>query len=69
MYNHLITCKNQDGEYSCICESAPTKVPTLLFWPEDFGLSKSETEILTQELRIWCDEQPFEYIFHKGKGR
>jgi len=69
MYNHRITCRHEDKEYSCICESAPTKVPTIIFWPEDFGLNEVGTKALIDDLKVWCDQQSFGYIIHVGKGR
>ncbi len=69
MYNHLITCTDGHSTYSAVCESAPERERTLIFWPEDFGLPRRETEILEKELRRWAGEKGFACIMYKGKGR
>ncbi len=69
MYNHLITCTDGCNIYQAICESAPEREKTLIFWPEDFGLPPRETETLEKQLRRWAEDNGFACIIHKGKGR
>lgn len=38
MYNHLLICTDGEKEYRAICESAPEREPTVIFWPDDLGI-------------------------------
>lgn len=67
MYNHEITCTYGTKKYMTICESAPTKEKTIIFWPDDFGLPANLTDDLIKNLQEWAEEQSFNYIIHRGK--
>ena len=69
MYNHKITCTCDGRTYECICESAPRKEETIIFWPDDFQLPDDEKEIVIRELIIWSKKQGFECIVQQGRGR
>jgi hypothetical protein len=69
MYNHLLICTCGKRQYEAICESAPTKEETILFWPDDLGLPFDEKEAMLHDLIEWADSQDFKYIVYKGKGR
>lgn len=69
MYNHLIICTCGENKYEAICESAPTKEETILFWPDDFALPIEEKDAMLRDLVEWADSQPFKYVIHQGKGR
>lgn len=66
MYNHEIICIYGTELYKAICESAPTKEDTILFWPDDFGLPTNQTEDLIKDLKEWAEEQSFNYIIYHG---
>ena len=51
MYNHLLTVKDGERRYEAICESAPTREETIIFWPDDLGLPPEEREIFVKDLR------------------
>lgn len=69
MYNHIITSTYGNEKYKTICESAPLEKNTILFWPDDFGLSLNRTEDLIIDLEEWAEKQDFEYKIILGKGR
>ena len=67
MYNHEIICTYGTEKYMSICESAPKKKETIIFWPDDFGLSQNRTEDLIKDLKEWAEDQSFDYIIQRGK--
>ncbi len=69
MYNHLLICTDGQNKYKAICESAPTKEETILFWLDDFGFSAEDKEIFINELKEWSKSQGFHCVINKGKGR
>lgn len=69
MYNHLLTCTDGKNEYKAICESAPAKEETLIFWPDDFGIPLEDKELFVEELKTWATSVGFKYIINPGKGR
>lgn len=69
MYNHLIICTCGQRKYKAICESAPTKEDTIIFWPDDFGLPLEEKEAVLNDLIEWSASQEFKCIINQGKGR
>lgn len=69
MYNHLLTCTDGQNKYEAICESAPIKEETLIFWPDDFGIPTEDKELFVKELKIWATSQGFRYIINSGNGR
>jgi len=69
MYNHLLTCTDGKNEYTAICESAPVKEETLVFYPDDFGIPPEDKELFVEELKIWAKSHGFKYIINQGKGR
>ena len=69
MYCHLLVCTCGESKYETICESAPTKEETILFWPDDLGVPLDEKEAMVNDLVQWAESQSFKYIIHPGKGR
>lgn len=69
MYCHIIRCTYKGETFKAVCESAPRKEKTILFWPEDFGMPKEQTIEITEALIKWADNQPFKYIIREVKGR
>lgn len=69
MYNHIIICTCGQNEYQAICESAPTKEETILFWPDDFEAPPEDKETLRNDLIKWANSQNFKYRLLQGKGR
>lgn len=69
MYNHLIVCTFGQKSYESICESAPTKEETIIFWPDDFGLPLEEIDIMINDLIEWSALQGFKCIINQGPGR
>lgn len=69
MYNHLMQCTDGQNTYSAICESAPTKDPTIIFWPDDFHIPQEDKEIFVSELKLWAFSQKLSCIINSGKGR
>ncbi len=51
MYNHLLICTYGEERYELICESAPCKEKTIIFWPESIGLSSERTERVIADLQ------------------
>jgi hypothetical protein len=66
MYNHALTCTDGQTSYSCLAEAAPTREETILFWPDDLGLSAQETEVVIRDLAAWASEQSFKYEIFRG---
>jgi hypothetical protein len=69
MYNHRITYTCGQNKYVAICESAPTKEKTIIFWPDDFGLPLEEKEAMINNLIEWSKLQGFKCIIGQGKSR
>lgn len=69
MYNHLLICTDGEKEYRAICESAPEREPTVIFWPDDLGIPPGEKETLVKDLREWASSQGFRCIIQDGRGR
>ncbi|ADZ83672.1 hypothetical protein [Cellulosilyticum lentocellum] len=69
MYNHLLICTDEHNRYEAICESAPTKEETIIFWPDDFGVPSEDLENFIIELQEWAISQGFHYSIQSGKGR
>ena len=69
MYNHLLICTCGQNKYEAICESAPTKEETIIFWPDDLGLSPDEKDVMISDLIKWAEYQGFKYIISQGNGR
>lgn len=69
MYNHLMTCTDNENVYEAICEDAPTKERTLIFWIDDFDLPEHKKEKFTNELKNWCSMKGFHCMIHQGHGR
>ncbi len=69
MYNHLMICTDNENVYEAICESAPTKEPTLLFWLDDFKLPDNRRETFIEELENWCSTHEYLCTIYDGKGR
>lgn len=63
MYNHLLICTDGEKEYRAICESAPEREPTVIFWPDDLGIPPGEKETLVKDLREWASSQGFRCFF------
>ena len=66
MYNHVLTCSNGVHTYTCGAEASPTKDETVLFWPDDFGLSGEQTTELIKDLDAWAKTQGFKYEIYRG---
>ena len=69
MYCHLIVCTCGQNKYEAICESAPTKEETIIFWPDDFGVPFNEEDAMINDLTKWSESQGFQHIINQGKGR
>lgn len=69
MYNHLLKCTDGRQVYRALCESAPEREPTLLIWPEDFGIPEEDRQIFQRELRRRAAVWGYRCIFYPGKGR
>ena len=69
MYNHLLICSDGQNRYETICESAPTPEKTIIFWPDELGLTPEERRIFAEELEQWSATQGFRCIFYEGRGR
>jgi len=69
MYNHILKCDFDGKLYKAVCESAPEKQNTILFWPDDLGIPSENIEAVIQELMKWAEHQDFEYNIYRGKGR
>lgn len=67
MYNHLVICTYGSNKYEAICESAPTKEETILFWPDDFRLPAEDRDVMIKDLIEWSESQGFKCIIHQGK--
>ena len=60
-----IICTYGDEKYKAICESAPKKDETIIFWPDDFGLSSNRTDELIKDLKEWAEDQNINYIIYR----
>jgi hypothetical protein len=69
MYCHLLMCTCGQNNYEAICESAPTKEETIIFWPDDLGLPPDEKDAMISDLIKWSENQGFKCIINQGKGR
>ena len=67
MYNHLITCTCGRNKYEAICESAPTKEETIIFWPDSFGVPPEEKAAMMNDFKEWVESQGFRYIIAHGE--
>jgi len=65
----LSVSKSGQSKYEAICESAPTKEDTIIFWPDDFGLPLEEKQVVLNDLIEWSASQGFKCIMYQGKGR
>lgn len=69
MYNHLLKCSDGKNTYEAICESAPFKDDTMIYWPDDFNIPLCDNDIFIEELKEWSIKQGYKYIINEGKGR
>lgn len=67
MYHHLMTCTDNGNIYEAICEDAPAKERTLLFWLGEFKLPENRKETFISELTKWCSVHGYSCTIYQGK--
>ncbi len=67
MYNHMLHCEIDGVSYEAICESAPTKIKTIIFWPIELKIPDSKYKYFIDLFNVWVEKQPFESLIREGK--